>query len=225
MENNLKQTTEENVSGPNNPKDSSNLIKIVIGDKQFKVAIAQTDEEKEIGLSNTESLSPENGLLFVWDEPDTIGMWMKDTYIPLDIIFIDEDLVVTAVYQGVPNSEEIMEEDNTAFVLEVNQNSGIKVGDELEFSPEKVVKAKMVTTKDSRIESNPDKMSVLNENGKTQMELAGGERIFSRPNTKILIKFAKKANATNKESDFKALGKRVFKFLAEQNKREPEYVD
>jgi hypothetical protein len=45
------------------------------------------------------------------------------------------------------------------------------------------------------------------------MELEGGERIFSRKNTKVLIKYAKKAYKTKEDKDYKALGKRLFKFL------------
>ena len=52
-----------------------------------------------------------------------------------------------------------------------------------------------------------------------------GERIFSRANTKTLIKFAKKAASTNNDNDFRALGKRVFKFLATQDSNEPQYVE
>lgn len=200
-------------------------IKIRIGDKRFQVEVAYTDEEKEKGLSNRESLDPDKGMLFIWEEPETVSMWMKDTKIPLDLIFIDGELVVTAIHQGIPDSEDILEEDNTAFVLELNINSGVKVGDELEFSPEKVVKSKMMTAETNVGYSNPDKMMVLNENGQSQMELAGGERIFSRPNTKLLIKFAKKAASSNRDNDFKALGKRVFKFLKQQDEREPEFVD
>lgn len=135
---------------------------------------------------------------------------MKDTLIPLDIIFIDEDLIVKAVHAGVPESEDLMTEEGINYVLELNLESGIKVGDELEFSPNSKVKS--------------EKMAVLDENGNPQMELVGGERIFSRPNTKILIKFAKKAQATGKDNDYKALGKRVFKFLKAQDDSEPEYV-
>lgn len=186
-------------------------IKINIGGNKYTVEVAYTDEEKEQGLSNRESLNIDKGMLFAWDEPELVSMWMKDTKIPLDIIFIDNDLTVISIYKGVPDSEEVMSEDNTSFVLELNQNSGINVGDELEFSPEKTV--------------NKTKMVVLNELGKPQMELEGGERIFSRPNTKTLIKFAKKAVSTNRDNDYKALGKRVFKFLKEQDNRDPEYVD
>jgi hypothetical protein len=135
---------------------------------------------------------------------------MKDTQIPLDIIFIDEDMIVLSIHQGVPLSDKLITEQAVAFVLEVNQNSGVKKGDELEFSPEKRL--------------NSDKMHVLDADGNTQMELEGGERIFSRKHTKTLIKFAKKASSTQNDNDYKTLGKRVFKFLQEQSDASPEYV-
>jgi hypothetical protein len=135
---------------------------------------------------------------------------MKDTQIPLDVIFIDEDLIVTAVIQGIPNSEELMTGDGF-YVLEVNQNSGIKAGDELEFVPEN--------------KKERDKMLVLNSAGDVQMELDGGERIFSRPHTKTLIKFAKKAAAMDNDNGYKALGKRMFKFLQTQKDTPAEYVE
>lgn len=136
---------------------------------------------------------------------------MKDTKIPLDIVFINDELEVISVRKGIPDSEEFITENNVNFVLEVNEKSGIKKGDELEFSPEKEV--------------NKDKMQVLDSSGETQMELEGGERIFSRSNTKTLIKFAKKAYSTKKESDYKALGKRIFKFLQTQDSNPAEYVE
>ena len=188
-----------------------NKINIRIASKKYKVQVAETDEEKQKGLQGVTSLPEDEGMLFVFEEPDEISFWMKDTKIPLDVIFIDEDLQVISVQQGIPENEEFMTENNVNFVLEVNQNSGIKVGDELEFSPESKV--------------NMNKMQVLDSNGNIQMELDGGERIFSRPNTKVLIKFAKKASATQKDSDYKALGKRIFKFLETQSNNEPEYVE
>ena len=188
-----------------------NKINIRIANKKYKVQVAETDEEKQKGLQGVTSLPEDEGMLFVFEEPDEISFWMKDTKMPLDVIFIDEDLQVISVHQGIPESDEFMTENNVNFVLEVNQNSGIKVGDELEFSPE------------SKVDMN--KMQVLDSSGNVQMELDGGERIFSRSNTKTLIKFAKKASATQKDSDYKALGKRIFKFLETQSNNEPEYVE
>ena len=185
-------------------------ITIRIGEKKYKVQVAETDEEKQKGLQNVSSLPDDEGMLFIFEEPEETTFWMKDTKIPLDIIFIDEDLEVMSVHQGIPESEEFITENNVNFVLEVNQNSGIQIGDELEFSPE------------SKIDMN--KMQVIDSNGNSQMELEGGERIFSRNHTKTLIKFAKKAAATNKDSDYKALGQRIFKFLKVQSETKPEYV-
>lgn len=132
---------------------------------------------------------------------------MKNTLIPLDVVFIGEDLKVNSVLEGKPNSTDFLTED-AMYVLEVNANSGIKSGDLLEFISDKKL----------------NKMLVLNNEGQVQMELEGGERIFSRPHTKILIKFAKKADLLKTDSAYKALGKRMFKFLDIQENTAPEYV-
>ena len=183
-------------------------IEIEIGSKKYKVSIARTEEEKEKGLQDIEDLPLDEGMLFVFDDSEEVSMWMKDTKIPLDIIFINDELEVISIYEGVPDSEEMLTEQDVAFVLELNTNSGVKKGDELEF-----------------IASNINKMLVLDKDGKSQMELFGGERIFSRPNTKTLIKFAKKAKSTELDRDYRELGKRVFKFLETQDDNGSEYVE
>jgi hypothetical protein len=68
-------------------------------------------------------------------------------------------------------------------------------------------------------------MKVLAPDGSTQMELKGGERIVSRRETKILLKKAIKANLSQEDKDYKALGKYIFKVLKKQDEREPEYVN
>jgi hypothetical protein len=138
---------------------------------------------------------------------------MKDTLIPLDIIFINDEEEVVSVHQGIPNDETPIIEDDVLYVLEVPADSGIKTGDEIEFEDEE--------------NSKPlnNKMLVLNENGEVQMELEGGERIFSRKNTKVLIKFALKADKTKQDKDYKNLGKKIFKFLDIQESNNPEYVE
>ena len=183
-------------------------MKISINNKEYNVKVATTDKEREKGLQGVTTLADDEGMLFVFDEPDEVSFWMKDTVIPLDIIFIDEDQEVIQVNQGTPNSEEPITCDDTAYVLEVNQGSGIKVGDTLELDSD---------------DEGPV-MQVLNQDGSVQMELWGSERIFSRKNTKILIKKAKKADMTKSDADYKALGKYMFKCIKIQDEREPEYV-
>ena len=68
-------------------------------------------------------------------------------------------------------------------------------------------------------------MKVLAQDGSDQYQLWGGERIFSRKNTKILIKKAKKANISKDDKDYKALGRYIFKCIRIQDEREPEYVE
>ena len=186
-------------------------MKIEIGDKEYNVEVARTEEEKVKGLQEKESLGEDEGMLFVYDEPQEIAFWMKDTAIPLDIVFMDEDGEVISVKQGQPYDETLLEEDGVMYILEVNQNSGIQPGDELDIE-------------DDDDDKQPV-MKVLAPDGSTQMELEGGERIFSRKNTKTLIKMAKRAYSSELDKDYKALGKKVFKYLHIQDTNTPEYVD
>lgn len=186
-------------------------MKIEIGDKEYNVEVARTEEEKIKGLQEKESLGENEGMLFIYDEPQELAFWMKDTAIPLDIVFIDEDGEVISVQQGQPYDETLLEEDGVMYVLEVNQNSGIQPGDELDIE-------------DDDDDKQPV-MKVLAPDGSTQMELEGGERIFSRKNTKTLIKMAKRAYSSELDKDYKALGKKAFKYLHIQDTNTPEYVD
>lgn len=184
-------------------------MKIEIGDKEYNVTCARTEEERIKGLQGVTELKDDEGMLFFFEEPQTVGFWMKDTKVPLDIIFISEDMEVISVYQGEPENESIAEEDNVKFVLEVNQGSGIEEGDELDIEED----------------GELPKMKVIAPDGSTQMELEGGERIFSRKNTRTLIRMAKRASKSKEDKDYKALGKKMFTYLKQQDEREPEYVE
>lgn len=188
-----------------------NKIDIKIGNKEYEVLVAETEEEKTKGLQDVEELDDDEGMLFVYNEPQQVVFWMQDTTIPLDIIFINDDFEVISVQKGVPLSEDLLIEDNVLYVLEVSQNSGIQVGDILEFDD-----------LDEDIEIN--EMYIIGSNGKEQAVLSGGERIISRWETKTLIKKAKKAYKEKTDSSYKQLGKYMFKILKNQDERPSEYV-
>lgn len=194
------------------------MINIKIGKKSYKVKEAKTDEELSKGLKGVESLSKDEGMLFYIPNYRSQEVFtMKDCLIPLDIIFINQDQEVIYVAEDcqpgekriVSTTEYLEDGDYIAYVLEVNPKSRIKLGDELEFEED---------------ESEPI-MKVLFPNGEEQMPLFGGERIFSRQNTKVLIKKAKKAQMTQEDKDFKALGRYMFKCLRIQDSNNPEYVE
>lgn len=191
------------------------MITIQINDKIYRVQEARSDEEMEKGLQGVKELPEDEGMLFYFDPPQEVAMWMKDTLIPLDIVFINEDMEVISVAKGKPNNEDLIIEQDVAYVLEVNQNSGIEEGDELDIEDDE----------DEEDDDNPPVMRVLAQDGSSQMDLWGGERIFSRKNTVVLIRKAKKADATKDDKDFKALGRYMFKCIKGQDERPPEYVD
>lgn len=55
---------------------------------RFTVEVARTPEEQAQGLMNRQSLAPDRGMVFPYDYPQPVAFWMKNTLIPLDIIFI-----------------------------------------------------------------------------------------------------------------------------------------
>lgn len=190
---------------------------IIIGDKEYTVEIADTSEEQKKGLQNREYLPQDSGMLFVYDKPqDKVEFWMKDTTIALDQIGINEDGEVIKVYTAKPKDETLVPFEDVMFLLEVNANSGIEVGDQFDF--------------DDSEDPNKYVMKVLAPDGTTQAKLEGGERIFSRISTKQLIQWAKKAEANKDNEELftkycKRLGKRMFREIKAQNTRKPEYVE
>lgn len=188
---------------------------VIVGDKTYKCKIAKSEEDKRQGLMYVEHLPIDEGMLFVWDSEDTRQMWMKNTSIPLDMVAINEDDEVTMVYPAQPNDENLTSFIGTKYILEVNQNSGIKVGDDFEI--------------DESDDLDKYVMKVIGSDGGTQFLLQGGERIVSRKETRVLIKKAKKAESVkNNEEAFnracKSLGKYIFKVFYGQDHREAQYV-
>lgn len=191
-------------------------LKLEINDKEYNVLVAETEEEKERGLQDVVELESNEGMLFVYDEPQELSFWMHETEIPLDIIFIDEDWEVKSVQQGKPFDDTILSCDDVQYVLELNQNSGVKEGDEVEVEDDELNPGRELQSKHIEI-YGPD--------GKVQAEIVGGERIMSIKNTRILVKMARRAQATKKESDYKRLGKKLFEYLSIQDSNTPEYVE
>ena len=186
-----------------------------IGNKTYNCLLAKTEEQRRKGLMNVEYLAPDEGMLFEFDKESTQEFWMKDTSLELTQISINDDDEVEYVYQAIPNDETLIPFNNCKYLLEVNRTTEIQKGDEFEI--------------DDSDDLNKYVMKVLAPDGSTQMNLQGGERIFSRISTKKMIKQAKKANSVRNNNDLfekacRKLGKICLKELYAQNHRDPEFV-
>lgn len=197
-------------------------LEIKIGNQTLQVAVAKTEEEKITGLSNIDHLEKNQGMLFVYEEPqEDLWFTMEDTSIDLAIIFINEEGVVTSVNRCKAfDKKPVLDRYNSQFVLETYPGIDIKVGDELEDYDDE----EDTFTDEDKQKISRSKMLVLDENGDVQMKLEGGERIFSRIFTRKVIKQALKAYTNEEDSDYIKLGKMVFKELDAQDNRDPQYV-
>ena len=100
------------------------------GQAKFDVEIADTNEERAQGLMFRENLPRGAGMLFVYEYPQTAAFWMKNTLIPLDIIFLDERGQVTLVHpNAVPGDlTPIPGGDQVFAVLEINGGLAARYG-------------------------------------------------------------------------------------------------
>lgn len=72
------------------------------GERMFTLETASTPTEREQGLMNRDRLKPNDGMVFLFPRAGRYKFWMKDTRIPLDMIFIDDTQTVVAIEADVP---------------------------------------------------------------------------------------------------------------------------
>lgn len=119
---------------------------VTINKHTFQVELAQTEAQRVLGLSGRKTLGANNGMLFTFPTSDYPAFWMKNMNFPLDIIFINNDTIVTiknniqpapkgALNQNIPTVTSTAPANK---VLELNagtaKKNGFKVGDKVTFS-------------------------------------------------------------------------------------------
>ena len=209
--------------GGNTPEQKGKTITptetIIVGDKEYDVAVADTPELRKKGLEPYSYLKDDEGMLFIFEEETTDYFTMQNCSIDLDIVFIDsEGEVIQVSSVKAYDSNPVTCEEPYQFVLEVNINSGIEVEDELEQEDDDL------SEEEKQFAGQQNKMLVLDANGDVQMKLSGGERIFSRICTRKMIKAAIQAYREDTDIAYRKVGRLVLKELDSQDQREPEYT-
>jgi len=124
--------------GADSPVVEPLSIKTMAAVHKFEVEIAATTDQQRQGLMYRREMAANAGMLFLYDNGSRITMWMSNTYIPLDMLFIAADGRITHIVERtVPQSTELIGSNGPVrAVLELNGGTasrlGIKVGDEVQ---------------------------------------------------------------------------------------------
>ena len=117
---------------------------VTVNKHTFKIELAKTPKEQQLGLSGRDSLPEDQGMLFIFEKSDFYNFWMKEMRFPLDIIFIKDDKVVSIAKNAQPpkndseNPAILKPEGMINKVLEINaglsDQDKIKKGDTIKFN-------------------------------------------------------------------------------------------
>ena len=104
-----------------------------------KLEVASNFEDRKKGLMFIPSISDEFGMFFIWEYKKKQCMWMRNTYIPLNVAYLDSSGKILEIYDMVPLSDEsVCSKKRVRYALEVNLNwfedNNILVGDVLDIS-------------------------------------------------------------------------------------------
>ena len=119
-------------------RDDQVRVRGDFGETSFLVEIADTIAERSRGLMFRESMPRRSGMLFVYDRPGPASFWMKNTLIPLDMIFIDQTGTVAHIHhEAIPGDLTAIHGGSKVLaVLEINgglaQQYGLSVGDQVQ---------------------------------------------------------------------------------------------
>lgn len=126
------------------PAATSNRHSVTLRGHTFSVEVATTPAEQAHGLMDRTSMPADHGMLFVFAQPQPLTFWMKDTLIPLDMLFFDDHLRLVTIRADVPpcKADPCPTYASTAparYVLELNAGTaaklGARTGDVMRLSP------------------------------------------------------------------------------------------
>lgn len=82
-------------------------VRLMVGGKALTAEVASTPQQQRIGLMYRRSLPADHGMVFVWERPQAVCMWMKNTWIALSVAFIDADGRIVNIADMQPQTEDV----------------------------------------------------------------------------------------------------------------------
>jgi uncharacterized membrane protein (UPF0127 family) len=105
------------------------VVKMKIGRETFSLEVADTPKKQQLGLMHRKSMPQDRGMIFVFPDEQERSFWMKNTLIPLDIIYMDAGGKVVSVKQMKPLDETSVPSDGPAkYAVELNQGAAKRAG-------------------------------------------------------------------------------------------------
>ena len=112
-------------------------VTLTIDSRKLVAEVASTPQQRATGLMHRFSLQPDHGMLFVFERPERLSFWMKNTFIPLSIAFLDASGRILNIEDMAPQTETTHWSKGPAlYALEMRKGwfveRGIKAGDRVE---------------------------------------------------------------------------------------------
>ncbi len=128
----------------NNKKiETATKAVLIKNNKEIELEIARDENQRRLGLMFRKELCKECGMIFIFEDEDIRKFWMKNTYIPLDIIFVSKNFKINEIFKNLPAFKENMNEKEipkaeakAKYVIEINAG----MSDELELKKNEKLK-------------------------------------------------------------------------------------
>jgi len=132
--------TTTRAAGTEQQPSSLRTIALTIGSHKIVAEVAETDEQRMRGLMYRFSLRPDQGMVFVFAQPQQLGFWMKNTFVPLSIAFIDSQGRILNIEDMAPQTEATHPSRGLAlYALEMRKgwfrDHGVQPGDRVDGLP------------------------------------------------------------------------------------------
>lgn len=128
----------------NKPQSNLPTADVKVGQRTYTLEIAAKDEERNNGLMRRDSMPDDHGMIFLFKEPKVLRFWMKNTRIPLDILYLDAAGKVVSIHRMEPYVEDAtVSKGEAKYAIELNagqaEKAGVKEGDTIPL-PDNVTK-------------------------------------------------------------------------------------